>query len=141
MTLLRNFILFASAFLSINGAAIAQATRVLHQTFEFPDEVSSIESTIAKDSVEIVTWQGINILTETTILLEQASKAIMDNAVEEGRYKLSATASDGTLVINFEQPGRRELRVRGATCYEKVSVRIYIPDTFEPNGDQKWRKK
>ena len=94
-----------------------------------------------KDSVEVVLWAGVNLLVETTIVIENASQNILENNILEGRYKLLGQKESDSFALTFEQAQRQELRVRGTTCSETVRLRLYVPDDFEKNSDGVWVRK
>ena len=126
-------------FLFFSIASQAQATKILHQTFSI-DSVKTVQYSI-KDSVEVVLWAGVNLLAETTIVIENASQNILENNILEGRYKLLGQKESDSFALTFEQAQRQELRVRGTTCSETVRLRLYVPDDFEKNPDGVWVRK
>lgn len=148
-------------FTAIN--AQAQFRKVLHQTFEV-DSLQEIHLELNGD-VATETWPGNLLMTETVVEIERGARSIFDYFLEGGRYDIVGVHSDSLVVENLaDLPAgthhltfaykdssrlpitlRREVdnKVYEQKVIEKTAVKIYLPDSFEPQNQAAtvWRRK
>ena len=132
--------LFLLLFLVVSYSADAQLVKTIHQTFSL-DEAASVNLDLQGD-VEIETWAGNAVMTETKIELYDATPAVLKYFVEElGRYEIEAQAQGEGLALVSKDKTRRSIQYKGQQCYETTKTKVFVPDTYEVVSDTQLRKK
>ncbi|MFN4254199.1 MAG: hypothetical protein ACK4Q5_04265 [Saprospiraceae bacterium] len=119
-----------AAFLSCSPLATAQMERTVYQSFEI-DSVQTITLDIVGD-YEVNVWAGNSILTETNIQIWKASPHLLDYFIEEGRYEIVATTTPSSATLSSKNPTRKPIKTKTDECTEIVTLKIFVPDTFQP---------
>ncbi len=122
--------------------ASAQLEKVLHQTFELSDSITSVSLNIYGD-YEFQKWSSNTIMVETSIELYDASPSILNHFVKKGRYDLVFAAKGAMLNLDSKDLERTAIKTRVKNkknknsdeietkqCFEIVKVRVFIPDSF-----------
>ncbi len=110
----------------------AQLKKTLHQTFEVGDSIREIQLELAGE-VRARHWAGQNILTTSLVELYDASPAILEYFVVEGRrYEIVADTLGTVLRLRHYEPQRRPIRTRHGECPEILQVKVYVPESFAP---------
>lgn len=117
----------------------AQLAESIHQSFEM-DDYNSVYINL-KGEVEVETWAGNTVLTETKIKLYDASKGILDYFIKLGRYEIETTNSSSRINLKSKDIVRRPIRTKNGECYEEVKVRVFLPDDFEAETKTVWVRK
>lgn len=112
----------------------AQTEKLLHQTIEV-DSVEQIQLDLI-GSYTVEYWAGNNILTETKVKLYDAPKHVLKFFVEEQlRYQIDAITELPVLNLVSHDHERRPIQYKGQSCFEEISLRIFIPDSFKPESE------
>lgn len=131
------FILF---FSSLSVSLFAQLEKTIHQTFNVTDAKNIMIDLPVE--YELKTWPGDVVLVETNIKLEQATSAVMNFVVENGRYQVTLDDKNGgNFSLTYKKKSREKLKTKAGECIETVTTRIFIPEFFDIlNKTQLWRK-
>ncbi|MBP7272278.1 MAG: hypothetical protein KA974_00465 [Saprospiraceae bacterium] len=106
----------------------AQIEKTLHQSFP-ADSVQQIHIELTTD-YEIVPWVSNAILTETKILLENASNDIMKYLERMGRYQIDSKYEGTQLTLKPKDISKVGSK-KDTPFAEKITIKIYVPDTFD----------
>lgn len=102
----------------------------MHQTFDVTG-IDEIHLDIYGE-VELVSWSGSKIMSETTVELAGAPKHVLEFFVKEKkRYDIEEILGADFYVLQSVEKEHREISYKGVTCEEKVRVRLFIPEDFE----------
>lgn len=128
--------------LNIVQIASAQLEKVLHQTFELSDSITSVSLSLYGD-YEFQKWSSNTIMVETSVELYDASPSILNHFVKKGRYNVIFEANGEILQIDSKDQERTAIKTRvkkkanqasgeieTKQCFEIVKVRIFIPNDF-----------
>ncbi|MBR9920927.1 MAG: hypothetical protein GYB31_08805 [Bacteroidetes bacterium] len=127
-------LLLLSVFCLIGLSAKAQLEEVIHHTFN-PEDIPEIHLNLIEE-YELLPWAGNQILTETYIELYDASPEILKFLIEEkARYEIVSSIQEGFLLLSSTDQDRAPIQFRGNTCSEFVRTKIYIPDSYQDNGE------
>lgn len=131
------FILF---FSSLSISLFAQLEKTIHQTFNVTDAKNIMIDLPVE--YELKTWPGDVVLVETNIKLEQATSAVMNFVVENGRYQVTLDDKNGgNFALTYKKTIREKLKTKAGECIETVTTRIFVPEFFDIlNKNQLWRK-
>lgn len=135
----KNFIAEALVCLLVlcSAPSFGQLQKVFHQTIALED-ISDVQMDLYGDYT-VEAWAGDNILIETNVKLYQASDAILNFFIEQGRYAIESDTSNATTLRLFSKDKeRRTIKTRNGECFEVVENRIYLPDDFTKSGDHGW---
>ena len=136
---MKSSLLFLS-FLFVSLGANAQLAKTIHQTFDLGEAESVVLQ--LKGDVEIESWAGNAIMTETKIELYDATPAVLKYFVEElGRYDIEADDQGGRISLVSKDKDRRSIQYKGQQCYETTKTRVFVPEDFEAVGETEFRKK
>ncbi|MEM9888526.1 MAG: hypothetical protein AAF849_21705 [Bacteroidota bacterium] len=131
--------------------ATAQFRKVLHKTFEL-EKAEEINFDLAGE-VEMETWSGNVIMTETTVFLGNASASMLNHFVEKGRYDIIASDPDSTvvMVITSKIKEREAVKLRRwvdkelveIDAEERVAIKVFIPEEYESQDEAAtvWKRK
>jgi hypothetical protein len=127
-------------FTSLSFCLFAQLEKTIHQTFNVTD-ARNIAINLPIE-YEVKTWPGDAVLVETNIKLEQATSAVMNFVVENGRYQVAFdNQNNGNFAMTYKNPSRAKLKTKSGECVETITTRIFVPDFFEiVNKTQLFRK-
>lgn len=119
---------------------MAQLEQTIHQTFNVTDAKNIAIS--LPGEYELKTWPGDALLVETNVRLEQASIAVMNFVVEDGRYQMLFDSRNiGDFMLSYKTPSRAKLKTKAGECVETITTRIFVPDFFDiVNKQQLFRK-
>ena len=116
----------------------------MHQTFEIPDTITSVELDLyVNDKYRVESWAGNHILAETKVQLIEASEATLNFFVKMGRYKLEMEQTGKAIKLVSLDKERRSIRSRNSAeeaSVEVVNVRIFLPKDFTQQSDTLWSK-
>lgn len=136
-----RILLYVFLWFCCTSAAEAQLQKKIHQTW-FADSLQIVNLDIAYP-VQIQTWPGFNIMTETVLNISPEHKHILLHFAEQGRFQLEAETS-GSEVLTIQSTGasRKPLILKDGTHLpEDVTVFIYIPESFDASDPTKLRRK
>jgi hypothetical protein len=122
-------------------AAEAQLQKKIHQTW-FADSLQLVQLDIAYP-VQIQTWPGFNVMTETVLNISPEHKHILLHFAEQGRFQLEEERN-GTEVLSIKSTSasRKPLILKDGTHLpEDVTVFIYVPESFDITDPTKLRRK
>ena len=127
-------------FSSLSFSLFAQLEKTIHQTFNVTD-AKSIVIDLPVD-YELKSWPGDAVLVETNFKLEQATSAVMNFVVENGRYQMVLEdKTNGNFSLIYKTPNRQRLKTKSGECIETIAIRIFVPEFFDiVNKQQLWRK-
>jgi hypothetical protein len=133
--------IFIFIFTFATTSVFAQLEKTIHQTFNMTDAQNIIVN--IPNGYELQSWPGDAMLIETTVKLENATKAILDYVVESGRYKIllqdQGTGSNFNLVE--QNTNRAKLTTKNGLVNETVSIKIFVPENFDINNKNQIFKK
>jgi hypothetical protein len=124
----RSFIFFA-LFFSFITANHAQAVRRYHQNLAITD-ASAIQVEAENAEVEIIKWEGSDILVEVTVTTKSGSTTILNHLQKEGRYDLAVKVENSTARLVNKTTKRQAIKVKGAEMDEQVKYQISVPDNY-----------
>lgn len=133
--------IFIFIFSFATTSAFAQLEKTIHQTFNMTDAQYIVVN--ISNGYELQTWPGDAMLIETTVKLENATKAILDYVVESGRYKIVLQDQGGGSNFNLiEQTiNRAKLTTKNGLVNETVSIKIFVPENFDIGNKNQLFKK
>ncbi len=134
--------LFACLFWLVASSAMAQdPTDIFYHTVDM-DSVQHLQlESYVGDSVKISPWAGSHLLIETTILLHNGKQNMLDFFKEQKRWSYEEVPAGKQLLLRAIDQERRGVKSNKGSVFEEVTVVIYLPDVFEPDGEQSWRRK
>ncbi|NJL75714.1 MAG: hypothetical protein HC892_12495 [Saprospiraceae bacterium] len=142
------------SLLLIVASTSAQQIKLLHQTFEVKDSVQEIHLDIYGE-VQIESWAGNVIMTETQVELREVSSGLLKHLVDKGRYQVLASNPDTTVVLVLtsqitkldslvvKKRNEQTNQVENMRLQEYIKVRLFLPDSFEIYQDNQmlWRRR
>lgn len=137
--LTRLYLLLAlAALFPLSGWA--QNEKVIHQTFDLAG-IDHLSLDLVGD-VQIEFWAGDNALSETRIQLYDAPAHVLKFFIEEKkRYEILEARHEKNLNLSANDPYRDPIRYRETSCFETVQLRLFIPDSFEKNGEGEYLRR
>ena len=132
--------IFTILLISIGLLARAQVKKTLHQTFELSDENTQVELDIF-DEFEVEEWSSNNIMIVTSATLESGAQHVLDFYVREGRYSVEKSGEKETLMLTSKDKVRKGMKYKDSIIYEVVKMKLYIPENYELQGENKLVKK
>lgn len=126
---MKKSILLCLAFFSI-AMTQAQVQKTFHQTFDVTD-ADEIQVSLA-DNYDVQLWAGNNIMIEMTVKLSNVQQNVLDYVIhQEGRYNIKMLRPQENIVqLVSQNPSRKTISVKGVDSEETVSVKIFVPDTY-----------
>lgn len=126
-------------FLFFANICSAQLAESLHQAFEI-DDFNTVQINL-KGEVEVETWAGNTILTETKIKLYDASPGILNYFIKLGRYEIENKTSSQQVNLVSKDIVRRPIKTKNGDCFEEVRIRVFLPEDFEAKSETVWKRK
>ncbi len=119
----------------------AQLQKILHQTFK-AEGAQAVKLDIVGELV-VEPWAGNLIMTETNIVLENASPGIMKHFVEMGRYEIVQHQTEGSTEITLvsKDKVRPKIKSKRGEFKEEVQVRVFMPEFFQQSTDSVWVRR
>jgi uncharacterized protein (DUF1786 family) len=126
--------IFTILFSFLSFSSFAQLEKTIHQTFNVND-AKNIGITM-NNEYEIQTWPGDAVLVETNIKLENATSAILNFAVDSGRYVIvfEDNGNGSTFTLKEKATNRPKLSSKNGLVNEMVTVKIFIPEDFDASN-------
>jgi hypothetical protein len=121
----------------------AQVERVLYQTFNLQDSTDNITINM-KDNYEVIVWHHEkDVMVESTVEIRGGSMDLLKNFINEGRYLVQPKLDSSTTIMQLalDKEKRETLKLRGRTCEEVVSHRIYLPIEYVKTSDTTYSRK
>jgi hypothetical protein len=129
-----------AGFLALCGMLSAQdAHSDGHETFAL-DSVELIELRLY-DDYDTIFWSGNRMMIQTTVDLYGCREHILDFFHEQERYAVRDTVIAGQLIVSSVDTERKLALVKGKECYEQVTMRVFIPESFAADGPHRFRRK
>jgi len=114
----------------------AQMERTLYQVLEI-DSVKTISIDLY-GQYNLKSWAGSTMLIETTIQLTNASPAIMNYLIKEGRYDFAVdTVNQSELKIYTRLKNRKKIKTPAGECTEIFMTNILVPEFMVWTDDRK----
>ncbi len=123
------------AVLLASTGLFGQIERSFYQSYEV-DSVQRINLNLPED-FELYEWAGNTILVETHIQLFDATPTLLDFFVKQKRYEMAVTKTPEAIELAPFLADRKPIRTSRGECTEVVSVKVFVPDTFEWAVDDK----
>lgn len=125
MRLLLGLLLLASAT-TLN----AQIETRIHQVYEV-DQVDSLVVDIPENSntVNLKETYSTVIIVEMIVTLHYSSPVVLENLVQEGRYKVNATIENGVITIRNKRDNV-PLKMNGREIEERIVYNIAVPENI-----------
>lgn len=118
----------------------AQMERTLYQVLEI-DSVKTITLDFY-GQYSLQKWEGSTMLIETNIQLTNASPAIMNYLIKQGRYDFAIdTISDKELKIYTRQQDRKKIKTPAGECTEIFVTKILVPEFMVWTDDRRTLKR
>ncbi len=138
---MKNKLAFHTTFalLFLTFSAFSQVEKVIYQSVNIPDSTEQFHFDIA-DPHEIISWQGNQIMIETTARFDGGTTEILKILIEEGRYVLKM---DNKFPLTIIQPvtfPRTGVKRNSVVCNETIFYRIYVPEEFLKKGEDDFAK-
>lgn len=130
----RVFSIFVLLF-CVTTIASAQYSKVLHQNFDVED-IQEVSLDIQGEPT-VENWAGNVIMIETTVKLSNATKAILNHFIDNGRYEVEENKSVSSLALHSKDKKRAPIQSKTGVCEELVDVKIYVPEEFEISNDSR----
>lgn len=127
------------AFLFCTFSAFSQVEKVIYQSVNIPDSTEQFHFDIA-DPHEIISWQGNQIMIETTARFDGGTTELLKILIQEGRYVLKI---DNKFPLTVVQPAifpRSSVKRNSVVCNETIFYRIYVPEEFLKKGEDDFAK-
>jgi hypothetical protein len=106
-----------------------QLEKVIFQSFSVED--STYQFAIKLDEPhEILTWNGANVMVETTIKTKNAPMQLLVLVIKDGRYNVSAEHHYPVTTIKSHPRLILKNTATGQTIEEIITRRVYIPEEF-----------
>lgn len=146
-----NKCIFIVLFLSFSQLLHAQHRKVLHETFEL-NKAPEINLDLVGD-IEIENWAGNVVMTETTVLMTNASASVLNHFIEAGRYAIDATDPDSTVIVVLTSKVKERDIVKfrkwvegeqmEIEVAEDVKIKVFVPEEYEVKDELKmvWQLK
>lgn len=103
--------------------------RTLYQSYEI-DSVRRVNLDLPED-FGLYAWAGNTVLVETHIQLFEASPALLDFFIKQKRYQIDMVRGTEEASLAPVQPDRKPIKTARGECTEIVTVKVFVPDTFE----------
>jgi hypothetical protein len=138
-------------FIVCLSVSLQAQRKVLHKTVEIK-EAAEINLDLVGD-VKAEAWAGNVVMTETTVLLENAAASVLKHFIDNNRYDIFASDPDSSvvLVLTSVNKDREAVTIRRwingeqvqVDVVEHVQTSVFIPEEFEPQNDEKtvWKLK
>lgn len=148
---MNNKFIFLLFFLGFVQVLHAQYRKVLHETFEL-NKAPEINLDLVGD-MEVETWAGNVVMTETTVFLNNASASVLNHFVEGGRYAIGATDPDSTVIVVLTSKVKERDAVKfrkwvedkqvEVEVVEEVAIKVFVPEEYEAADESKtvWQLK
>lgn len=142
-TSMKNYVKLLTLFglLAATPSVSAQVEKSFFQTFTLPDSVKQIKFDLP-DNYQVETWNGVQMMVETAVRLENAGIDLLDMLVADGRYRIYLDTHTDTLALKL--PQRLNLKSKtGGIINETARLKIYLPENFylKPEQDQTLAKR
>jgi hypothetical protein len=108
--------------------AQAQMERTVYQVFPVDSALFVALDIVGFSTIEIITWQGTDVLVEARVQVWNATPAIVDDFIKNGRYEVAAEKKDSTLSIATKIRDRKPFKTRRGECTEIATIKIFVPD-------------
>ncbi len=106
-----------------------QLERTFYQSYEI-DSVRAVNLEIPQD-FQLYAWAGNTILIETHIQLFEASPNLLDFFIKQKRYQIDMVRGTEEASLAPFQTERKPIKTARGECTEVVTVKVFVPDTFE----------
>ena len=113
---------------------------IFHKTIDL-DSVDQVNLDVyAGDNFEIKDWPGDDILVETSVKLIGGKAFILDFFKEKQRYELEPMVSGRQMQLTSKDKTRRQVKGTDGQAEERVTIVLYMPDTFAESGTNTFRR-
>lgn len=129
-------IIYFLFFLFISMNAVAQHQKYIHQTFELDTATTLVLDLYGEFVIE--KWVGSSVMIETKASLYDASEAVFEHFLEQGRYLTEVTLEAGVLKLTSKDKERKEIKTSAGPRREEVQVRVFIPKNLQEAGTNTW---
>lgn len=110
-----------------------------HETFAL-DSVAVLELRLF-DEYEIIPWSGNQMMVQTTVDLYGCREHILDFFHEQERYAVRDSLAGDRLILAGVDQKRKMILVAGKECYERITVRVFLPEAFVEEGPHLYRRQ
>ncbi len=107
----------------------AQVEKIFFQTYDIGDGTRHITFQ-SNDSVELRSWNGVQMMIETTSRLEGGNMDLLSILIKDGRYNFDFDHTGEDIIFHPRLPVRPKIKHLEQICRETVKVLIYVPDDF-----------
>jgi hypothetical protein len=108
----------------------AQTHKVLYQQLSIGDSVTQIELQV-KDSCEVTSWSGHNILIETHLEYREAPLELIVADIKSGYYDIVTTEQNRVFNLKSKPQVKSKNNTTGKDVVVNIVYKIYIPEEFK----------
>ncbi len=139
---MKYFISLFAALFGIIIPLLAQVEKPYFQIFDIPDDAKTIKIE-TNDSFKIRKWSGTQVMLDMSIRLDGATMDLLAVVIFDNRYAYESSKQGSNVSIKAKTLRKDLIKLKhsGNLCVEKITTTIYIPNTFELNGNKEFVRK
>jgi hypothetical protein len=107
----------------------AQVEKTFFQTYDIPDGVRRIYI-MSTDAYELRSWNGVQMMIETTARLDGANMDLLAIVIKMGRYNFEFEQGSEGMSFRPKLLTRPTVKHSGKECVERVKLILYVPEEF-----------
>lgn len=120
-----SFTIFLLYFISVN----AQVEKTFFQTYDIKEGIKSI-SIQSNDSYEFRQWNGVQLMVETSSILNGGNLSLLGILIKDGRYNFDFQQNGDVMVLHPKTTVRPQIKNQEHIYQETIKHIFYIPDGF-----------
>ncbi len=126
--MVHKLLLTATLLLNFTFAR-AQVEKTFFQTYNIGDSKDRI-TIQANDSYELRSWNGVQLMIETTARLDGGNMDLLGILIKDGRYNFDFEQRGEGLIFHSKLSVRPQIKNLGQMCRETVKMLVFVPDEF-----------
>ena len=128
MYMIRKLLSLATLLLLLNSMN-AQVEKTFFQTYDIKEGIKSI-SIQSNDSYEFRPWNGVQLMIETSSILNSGNFSLLGILIKEGRYNFDFQQNGDVMVLHPKTMVRPQIKNQEKIYQETIKHIFYIPDEF-----------
>ncbi len=122
--------LFSLAFFVLSLSSVSsQVEKTFFQTYDIKEGIKSI-SIQSNDSFEFRPWNGVQLMIETSSMLDSGNISLLGILIKEGRYNFDFQQNGDVMVLHPKTMVRPQIKNQEQIYQETIKHIFYIPDEF-----------